>query len=75
MKFRRSFGWIVYIRYSVGDTSQLHVVPLNDDKEHRLSPRCSCTPFLDDDGDGGAFWVHNSFDGRHEYENNGRLRH
>ena len=75
MKFKLAYGWAIFGKRTANNSMQLHVVPLNDDKEHRISARCSCSPFLDLEDDGGSCWVHSSFDGRHEYENHGRLYH
>ena len=43
---------------------QLHVVPVNDLRDHVTSVDCWCCP-IDDDG----IIVHNSLDGREKYEN------
>jgi hypothetical protein len=49
----------------------VHVVPLNDLRDHELSHACWCCP---DDAEGdGTLWVHNSLDQREKYET-GELR-
>ncbi len=44
----------------------LHVVPLNDLREHVSSKDCWCKPTEDDQVD--DVWVHHSMDKREEYE-------
>lgn len=41
----------------------LHVVPLNDLREHDLNGSCWCRPDYDD-----GVWVHHALDGREMYE-------
>lgn len=41
----------------------LHVVPLNDLRDHDDKPECWCQPVECFDGD-GCIWVHNSMDRR-----------
>ncbi len=48
---------------------RLHVIPLNDTREHEESVDCWCKPR--DDGDGVV--VHNSADRREEYEQGRKL--
>jgi hypothetical protein len=50
---------------------QLHVIPLNDLREHEASPACFCRPTEDDETPG--LWVHHSLDQRERYET-GELR-
>lgn len=47
--------------------SVLHVVPVNDLREHSLAPdgHCWCNPRVECDG---SVYVHNSADGREDYE-------
>ena len=44
----------------------LHVIPINDLREHDNSPDCWCKPAQDDEEP--LLWVHNSMDRREEYE-------
>lgn len=44
--------------------STIHVVPLNDIREHEDSDKCWCMPRLED-----GVWIHNSMDGRELLEN------
>lgn len=46
-----------------------HVWPLDDLKDHELEKDCWCKPLLD-----GNIIVHNSMDGREDYENNIRQK-
>lgn len=45
------------------DNGELHVIPADDTKLHDGSTDCWCSPH-DDEG----VWVHNSADGREQYE-------
>lgn len=49
---------------------EYHVVPLKDLKEHKTSEHCWCEPEKVD-----GVWVHNSADGREEYEDGRRKSH
>jgi hypothetical protein len=49
-----------------------HVFPLNDLNDHMLSMKCWCCP--DEDPLCPGVWVHNSADGREEYEYGTKLR-
>lgn len=44
--------------------NDVHVVPLNDYREHECSRNCWCCPSADDDG----VVVHHAMDGRERYE-------
>lgn len=48
-------------------TEGIHVYPVDDLKEHVLTPKCWCKPVLDDED--GRLWVHNAMDQRENYEN------
>jgi hypothetical protein len=52
-------------------TEAVHVVPLNDLREHIASVDCWCKPIEDDDFP--DVWVHHSMDGRESYETGERL--
>lgn len=52
--------WAVINEYGL-----YHVVPLDDKKEHELSPDCECDCYLSDDG----VFIHNSYDERELTEN------
>ena len=47
-------------------TESVHVVPMNDLKDHIASVDCWCGPTEDDERPG--VWVHHSMDRREEYE-------
>ena len=51
-------------------TWPIHVVPLNDWREHTVNEPCWCNPTLDGDTRWGLepVYVHHSMDGREEYE-------
>lgn len=44
--------------------STVHVLPLNDLKEHTQSDDCECHPKIEYVGEGGKVVVHNAYDGR-----------
>ena len=49
----------------------IHVVPLNDLREHVISENCWCKPTEDDGWPsvwGPSVWVHHAMDKREEYE-------
>ena len=48
--------------------ARIHVVPINDLREHEASVDCWCKPTEDDEG-WPDIWVHHSMDEREEYEN------
>lgn len=52
------------------NVNSLHVIPLDDFREHLVSDFCWCNPTADDEDD--DVMVHHSMDHREEYEN-GRL--
>lgn len=43
-----------------------HMVPIDDDSEHRYGDECECNPKRDQDTP--HMLVHNSYDGREAYE-------
>lgn len=45
----------------------VHVVPINDLREHDLNGSCWCKPALDNDYS-YPIWIHNSMDGREAFE-------
>lgn len=47
----------------------LHVIPVDDDREHEVDPACWCRPQETEPW----LWVHNSMDGREAYERGERL--
>lgn len=51
------------------DTGLYHVIPLNDTELHELYDHCKCNP--EHNGETGEV-VHNSFDGREEFQNEER---
>ena len=51
---------------SYTEDANIHVVPLNDLREHEASRDCWCNP-TEDEGWPGV-WVHHSMDRREEYE-------
>lgn len=42
----------------------VHVLPINDIKEHSESRHCSCLPDIEVQDDGNALVIHHSYDGR-----------
>lgn len=42
----------------------VHVLPVDDLKEHTETDDCECHPRIEYVGDGGKLVVHNSYDGR-----------
>lgn len=48
-------------------SNAMHVVPLNDLRDHSASVDCWCKPSEDDECPG--LWLHHSMDRREEYEN------
>jgi hypothetical protein len=52
------------------DNGERHVIPQDDLCLHDATPDCLCCPF-DDDG----VWIHNSADGREQYERKQLRRH
>ena len=55
-----------------GLLGDIHVIPLNDYREHEETELCWCNPRRDDDEQ--RVVIHNALDGREEYEN-GRKQH
>lgn len=45
---------------------QIHIVPVDDLREHEASSTCWCRP--SQDADEPDLWIHNSLDGREEFE-------
>lgn len=60
------WGWL---RHTLPN-GETHVLPINDEHDHELSPDCWCEP---DDED--YCWSHNSCDGREDYEQGLRKPH
>lgn len=59
-------GWL---NVWTADGARLHLVPLQDLRDHELVSTCWCKPRLDDPETAAApFYVHNSMDRREEYE-------
>lgn len=50
----------------------LHVVPVDDLREHDSNKECWCKPQLDPT-DTGGLWVHNAMDGREQFETGERM--
>jgi hypothetical protein len=48
----------------------IHVIPLNDEREHAVSSWCWCGPDLGDEGDDDtpSVYVHHAADGREDRE-------
>jgi hypothetical protein len=46
----------------------LHILPLNDLKEHTESDDCGCKPRVEYVGEGEKLVIHNSYDGREFWE-------
>lgn len=45
----------------------IHIVPINDLKEHEETSTCECCPRVEFEN-GEMIIIHNSFDGREKYE-------
>jgi hypothetical protein len=55
------------------EPNDMHVVPLNDQREHETyGGSCWCRPVLAE-GCEGELWVHNSLNGRELFETGQRL--
>lgn len=57
---------------NITDDEQLHVIPLNDLREHEINGNCWCNPTCDDD-EIYMLWIHKSMDGREDFETGKRL--
>lgn len=60
----------VFYTYNEG-----HVVPLDDLRPHSLCEHCWCKPLLDISGTDDPIYIHNSMDGREDYETGKRKPH
>jgi hypothetical protein len=51
----------------------VHVIPIDDLADHDIGDKvtCFCDPQVDEDG----LYIHNSFDGREDYEEGKRKHH
>ena len=58
-------------RLNIGEHDVLHVVPLNDMREHEAKTTCWCNPTQDDEEP--RIWVHHALDGREDFEEGRRL--
>jgi len=45
----------------------VHVMPVDDSKEHICSPKCPCNPSVEVEG-ANLVYIHNSWDGREYFE-------
>jgi hypothetical protein len=54
--------------WSVVGFDELHVMPTNDLREHRMHWKCWCNPMADD-----GVYVHHALDQREAYETGRRL--
>ena len=55
--------------------TDLHVVPVNDLREHEESSKCWCRPVeIFDASMHAPVWVHNSMDGREHTKEKGKLQ-
>lgn len=50
-------------------TTPMHVVPMDDLRDHTIDTPCWCRPVEGEDG----IWVHESMDGREAFESGERL--
>lgn len=55
----------------IEDGRGIHVMPINDLREHEDSDRCWCRPVRDDDEP--SVIIHNAMDQRETYENGRKL--
>ena len=53
-------------KYGVFKEELVHVLPINDIREHVSSPNCPCHPKQDDFAEN--LWIHNAWDLRERYE-------
>lgn len=60
------FGWEVATVMHNGRQQGEHLLPCGDLRRHQLDPSCWCCPA--EDADAAGYWIHNSADGREEYE-------
>ena len=51
-----------------GSAFMIHILPVNDLKEHEESSTCDCNPRIEILDDGEIMVVHNSYDGREYIE-------
>ena len=58
-------------RKGVGMTQDIHVIPINDLREHDATKECWCKPI--EDVECNNVWIHNSMDGREKFETGERL--
>lgn len=54
------------------DCNSWHIVPKDDIREHDISSLCWCNPIMKDD-EHDPIWLHNSLDGRENYEDKEQL--
>ena len=47
---------------------KIHILPLNDLKDHKESEFCDCDPEVEVQHNGDVLYIHNSFDGREAVE-------
>lgn len=50
--------------------SRHHLIPIDDWREHVITPQCWCRPTPDEEHD---IWVHHSMDGREAFNSGERL--
>lgn len=68
-----AWGWVSYVReYPDGCLEDAQVIPIDDLREHDEHRNRWCKPR--EDKETLNVWVHNSMDGREEYENGRRLQ-
>ena len=65
-------GWQNWLASEAGE---IHVVPADDLKPHRLTYLCECSPVVEhpEPGQGSDLVIHNSYDGREKFEMNERM--
>lgn len=64
MTFKAMIHHCGWLRLFDAITYTVHVIPVNDDKEHEHINKCWCNPYLSDYNE----WIHVSKDGRESYE-------
>lgn len=72
MEDKHPVGWH-NIPVLQGSSPQLHCVPVNDIRPHKLAEDCPCTPTEDVVAPG--YYMHYSWDGRERYFERGRKMH
>jgi hypothetical protein len=74
----KQLGWDLFQPHPNNPNTDPHQIPTEDIREHIMSPDCPCQPEEVHAGDTShplttiIGWIHNSFDGREDYDNRRR---